>query len=70
MFHLAAQSKIPDGPVIGTMTCRLIDGTLWLFDDDGRRLDMVKSIQINQSADDITTATVVLLIDMQRDEAE
>lgn len=66
MFHVASQSKIPDGPVIGTMTCRMIDGTLWLFDEHGRRLDMVRSIQINQSAEDVTTATVVLLIEMDR----
>ncbi len=66
MFHTASQSKIPDGPVIGTLTCKMIDGTLWLFDENGRRLDMVRSIQLNQSADDITTATVVLLIDMDR----
>lgn len=42
MFHVAAQSKIPDG------------------------LDMVRSISVNQSADEVTTATVVLLIDMDR----
>lgn len=66
MFHTTSQSKIPDGPVIGALTCKMIDGTLWLFDENGRRLDMVRSIQVNQAADDITTATVVLLIEMDR----
>lgn len=67
MVHRPNQSKTPSGPVIGTLTCRMIDGTLWLFDETGRRLDMVRSIQINQGVDEATTATVVLLIDMERD---
>jgi hypothetical protein len=65
-FHTAANGKTPDGPSMGVLTCKNIDGTLWLFDDQGRRLDMVQSIQINQSYDDVTTATVTLLIAMER----
>lgn len=68
--HTAAQSRTPDGPRIGILTCKMIDGTLWLFDEQGRHLDMVTSIQINQAVNDVTTATVVLLIDMERDDVQ
>ena len=70
MAHSVTVQMPPAGPVIGKMTCKIIDGTLWLFDDQGRRLDMVRSIQVNQAHDDVTTATVVLLVDMERGEPD
>jgi hypothetical protein len=53
-------------PSIGVLTCRMVDGVLCLFDGQGRVLDNVRAIQLSQSADDVTTATVTLPVDMDR----
>lgn len=55
----------PAGPVIGPLTCRPVNGVLWLFDREGRRLDMMREITVRQAINEATTATVVLLIDME-----
>lgn len=60
------RDKVPAGPTIGILTCKMIDGTLWLFDEQGRRLDFVRSIQLNQGVDSVTTATVTLMVDTDR----
>ena len=58
------------GPKVGVLTCRMVNGILCLFDADGRRLDTVKNIAVRQSVDEVTIATVELIIDMADGSAE
>ena len=58
------------GPKIGVLTCRMVNGVLFLFDAEGRRLDTARSITVRQSVDDLTIATVELIIDMANGSAE
>lgn len=52
---------------IGVLTCRMIDGVLFLFDTEGRRLNAVRRIAVEQGVDDVTIAKVEMIIDMARD---
>lgn len=52
---------------IGVLTCRMVDGILWLFDAEGRRLNTVRRISVEQGVNDVTVAKVEIIIDMARD---